>query len=69
MADHIAKFKGIIIRTRADMNLLEVPIKSNQNHAFTLIELLVVIAIIAMLENPRGSKTQGGQALIFAIPA
>jgi len=49
MADHIAKFNGLLIRTRDDMNRSKVPIKSNRNHAFTLIELLVVIAIIALL--------------------
>lgn len=49
MTDHIAQFKGVIVRTRAGMNRPKIPIISNRKHAITLIELLVVISIIALL--------------------
>jgi len=49
MADHIAKFNGLLIRPRAGMHQPKAPIKSRRRRAFTLIELLVVIAIIALL--------------------
>jgi len=49
MADHIAKFNSLLIRSRAGMHQPKAPIKSRRCRAFTLIELLVVIAIIALL--------------------
>jgi len=49
MADHIAKFKGLFVRSKVGMHQSKAPIKSHQCRAFTLIELLVVIAILALL--------------------
>jgi len=49
MADHIAKFNSLLIRSKVGMHQPKAPIKSRRCRAFTLIELLVVIAIIALL--------------------
>ena len=49
MADHIAKFNGLLIRSKVGMHQSKAPIKSRRHRAFTLIELLVVIAVIALL--------------------
>ena len=49
MADHIAKFNSLLIRSKVGMHQHKAPIKSRRCRAFTLIELLVVIAIIALL--------------------
>jgi prepilin-type N-terminal cleavage/methylation domain-containing protein len=49
MADHIAHFNVLIMRTSVGMNRPKVPIRSHRCRAFTLIELLVVIAVIALL--------------------
>jgi prepilin-type N-terminal cleavage/methylation domain-containing protein/prepilin-type processing-associated H-X9-DG protein len=49
MADHIAKFNGLLVRSKVGMHQPKAPIKSRRCRAFTLIELLVVISIIALL--------------------
>jgi len=49
MADHIAKFNSLLIRSKVGMHQPKAPTKSRRCRAFTLIELLVVIAIIALL--------------------